>query len=92
MSTGYHGLPGKPEDVLGEQEGYLLITQRLLNCDLHSYRLLPPPDRRDRIPVEGDRDFGEDIELKHYVTAEEKMESGATNFFLRYMWKALALG
>ena len=26
----------------------------------------------------GDGDFGEDIELKHYVTAEEKMESGAT--------------
>ena len=44
------------------------------------------------MPVGEDRDFGEDTELKHYVTAEEKMESGATKSSEIYMWKVHTQG
>ena len=66
-------------------------TKCLLDCYIHLYRLLLPSNESDRRPVGEDGDFGEDIELKHYMTAEEKMESGRLNF-LRYMWKALTSG
>ena len=70
MRTGNHGLLVKPEDVLGGEDRYLMHTKRLLNSYNHSYRVLSPSNKGDRMSVGEDGDFREDTELKHYATAE----------------------
>ena len=90
MSTGDHGLPGKLEDVLGREDRYLMHTKYLLNSYNHSYQILPPSNKGDRMPVGEDGGFGEETELKHYVIAEGEMESGATKSFEKYVESSYA--
>ena len=90
MSTGDHGLLGKPEDVLGEEDGYPLHTKHLLNSYNDSYCILSSSNKGDRMPVGEDGGFGEETELKHYVIAEGEMESGATKSFEKYVESSYA--
>ena len=80
--TGMNALPGKPEHALG---GYLEKTKSLMNSCLHTFKLLPLTNEEDRGPLWEDGDFREDAELKHYVSAEEKMENRATKSFEIYV-------
>ena len=82
MGEGDNGLPGKPEHAL---RGYLEKTKCLMNSYSHTFRLLPLPNREDIGPLWGDGEFGEDAELTHCVSAEEKTENGATKSFEIYV-------
>ena len=86
-STGKNGLPWKPEHACG---GYLEKTKCLMNTYSHTLRPLSLPNGEDRGQLGEYGHFGEDAELKHYVSAEEKTENGATKTFEIYVESSYA--